>query len=189
MGFVTVNILDLLNIDGGEKLEKILSSFSCPLNKEIEEFIINDAIIFAQKKIAITHLIFDDVDYKLLGFYTLTNKVIEICPDGLSNKLKKRLARYFKEDENGNFVGPCYLIAQLSKNLNYSLNNISGDDILTDALEKIQLAQRNVGGGFVYVECEDNAKLLDFYGRSQFAYIGQRNSQENILYKILLRKI
>ena len=48
------------------------------MNAEITDFLAHSAIPFAQKNMAITHFVFDEDSFALLGFYTLTTKAIEI---------------------------------------------------------------------------------------------------------------
>lgn len=43
---------------GEENLNAILSDFSCPINKEIENFVWHNAIEFAKKKMSITYFPF-----------------------------------------------------------------------------------------------------------------------------------
>lgn len=47
----------MLKAIGEEKLLKLLSDFSCPLNKEVENFVRNKSIDFAQRKLSITYLV------------------------------------------------------------------------------------------------------------------------------------
>lgn len=43
---IAVNIQDMLKAIGEEKLSKLLSDFSCPLNREVEDFVrINPLIL------------------------------------------------------------------------------------------------------------------------------------------------
>ena len=46
-----VNILDMMELIGEDGVKQILSDFSCPLNVEIENFVHNNAIEFAKRKI------------------------------------------------------------------------------------------------------------------------------------------
>ena len=56
--YTVVNILDMLEAIGEENLSAILSDFSCPINKEIENFVWHNAIEFAKKKMSITYFPF-----------------------------------------------------------------------------------------------------------------------------------
>lgn len=45
---------------------------------------------------------------------------------------------------------------------------ISGSELLQLAIEKVKLVQKEIGGRFVYLECEDNDKLIQFYESNNF---------------------
>lgn len=51
------NILDMIELYGEEKCSKILSSFMCPLNQDVEDYLHNKAIPFAKQKVAITYIV------------------------------------------------------------------------------------------------------------------------------------
>ena len=67
--YIVANILDLLETIGEDKVSFALSEFSCPRNAEIEEFIHNNAIDFAKKKMSITYLVFDE-EGQIEAFFT-----------------------------------------------------------------------------------------------------------------------
>ena len=67
------------------------------------------------------------------------------------------------------------LIAQLGKNFSNGNDTlISGADLLQLAVNKIQKIQKEIGGRFMYLECEDNEKLLAFYNKHNFKIFGKR---------------
>lgn len=61
MSFVVTNILDELK-DGERYLQDDLSSFVCPINPEIQDFIRSKAIEFAKQKLSITYIVSDKSD-------------------------------------------------------------------------------------------------------------------------------
>ena len=70
---------------------------------------------------------------------------------------------------------PAPLIAQLGKNFQDGLNRlISGDELLKMAIERVAIVQEQIGGKVVYLECEDNAKLVQFYESNGFVTFGKR---------------
>ena len=77
--YVQINILDMLESLGEDECSKILSSFVCPLNSDVENFARNKAIQFAKQRIAITYLVFvhQENDAYLAGYYTIANKFRE----------------------------------------------------------------------------------------------------------------
>lgn len=177
-GFVEFPLLDMIEQLGEEPVKKILSDFSCPRNKDVEYFLKNRAIEFSKQKITQTQLVF--LQYKqemrFVAYYSLTNKTISVKDEGLSKSLRKRIAKFGTRDTvNKGFFLPAPLIAQLGKNFTDNLNEqISGDELLKMALDKIITVQLILGGKVVYIECEDVPRLLEFYSRNGFIEFGRR---------------
>ncbi len=53
-----INILDIIEMYGEGSYKEILSTFICPFNMDVADFIHNKAIEFAKQRIAITFLVF-----------------------------------------------------------------------------------------------------------------------------------
>lgn len=79
-GYKQVYLNEMMEMldDGENRAKEILSSFSCPLNPDVEDFLRHKAIDFARQGIAQTVLVFAShkQELALLGYYTLANKVI-----------------------------------------------------------------------------------------------------------------
>lgn len=190
--FTTINILDMNEVVGEDGIISILSDFSCPKNKEIENYIQNLALEFAKKKISITYLVVNENGY-VVGIFTLTHKVVEVKNSILSNSVRKKLLRFSRlNEETDSFTVSAFLIAQFGKN--YALpygSEISGArlmDLTFDVLKKIQ---HDIGGGLAFLECEDKENLLDFYQSKQnrFKMFGERYSENDDIKYIQLLKL
>lgn len=186
--YTTVNILDMVDAIGEDDVNQILSDFSCPKNEEIEFFVKNQALDFAKRKMSITHLVMDD-EGNLAAIYTLTHKALELSEEGLSETVKKKLRRFAQLDEKSNsYTVSAFLIAQFGKNQNCS--ELSGVRLMEKAFETLSRVQRDVGGGVVYLECEEKPKLLSFYESSEnrFRRFNERYSdKDNTKYLQLFR--
>ncbi len=73
-----------------------------------------------------------------------------------------------------------------------SLNGetISGNELMDCAFEVLGDVQKRIGGGLVFLECENKKKLLDFYqnDHNKFMVYGTRRDYDsNIEYSQLLR--
>jgi hypothetical protein len=173
-----------------EGVRGILSTFSCPRNPDIENFLIKNAIDFSNRGITQTHLVFAIVNGKveLLGYFALTNKILTIDPANLSGATIRRIERHAVLDEKtGLYNIPTALIAQLGKNYDRSLNKIlDGDELLEIACGKVAAIQRELGGTLTYIECENISQLVKFYARNDFRIIssGNSSSQENLIQMI-----
>lgn len=58
LNFVQTNILEMIEMYGEDKCQNILSSFYCPLNHDVEDFLHTKAISFAKQHLAMTFLVF-----------------------------------------------------------------------------------------------------------------------------------
>lgn len=178
--FVEMNLSDIIEQLGEDATKSILSSFSCPLNKDIENFIKYKSIEFSKRTTAKTHLVFwqteDQKFIELVGYYTITSKVITIDRNVLSNTEAKKLKNQGIYDTvKQEYTVSAPLIAQLGKNFTDGNDTlISGTDLLQLAVNKIHKIQREIGGRFMYLECEDNEKLLTFYKKHNFKIFGKR---------------
>ena len=163
-GFTIVNILDLIDATGEDEVRNILSDFSCPKNVEIENFIRKNAIDFAKRKMSVTHLVLNNKG-EAAAFFTLTHKAVRVRDEVLSSTYKKRIRRYAQLDDNTNsYMVSAFLIAQLGKNYNDNNDELpSGNILINKAMEILAKVQHDVGGGVVYLECEDKPSLLSFY--------------------------
>lgn len=190
-GYTVINILDMLETIGEGELSSILFDFSCPMNPEIEHFIHNNAIEFAKRKMSITHLVFDG-DARLVAYFTLTHKPSSVDGRVLSKTSRKKLEMHARLDESIQaYSVSAYLIAQFGKN--YGVDgghSISGDELMDMAFDVLERVQRHIGGGVVFLECEDNPALLKFYqnDHNRFRLFGERYSErEQVKYLKLLR--
>ena len=189
--YTVANILDLLETVGEDKVSFALSEFSCPRNPEIENFIHSNAIDFAKKKMSITHLVFDEKG-QIEAFFTLTHKPSAVGDGLLSRTSQKKLSRFARLDTGIHaYSVSAFLIAQFGKNENAQGNeHISGDQLMDFAISVLRNVQRQVGGGVVFLECEDKPGLLNFYQNehNKFKIYGERFSDsDQVRYIQLLR--
>ncbi len=180
-GYIGINLKDILNNDSlGENVAKdILSSFSCPLNPDVEYFLKRTAIEFAKQSISSTYLIMASYkdQYVLCGYFSLANKVFCISKDSLPSKnWKRRMAKFGQFDKSvQRYTISAPLIGQLGKNYSNGYDKlITGDELLKLALDKVREMQYIVGGKIVYLECEKKDKLIEFYQSNGFVNFGTR---------------
>ena len=180
-GYVLVNLKDLIEQIGEKDARSVLSNFYCPLNLDVQGYLRNNAIEFARQGIASTHLVF--TSYKeapvLIGYFTLANKTIRVPADKVSKSLGKRLNKFSQDRSQTrgtkDYIISAPLIGQLGKNFSNEYNKlISGDVLIKIALDKVREGQRIWGGKIVYLECEENARLIEFYRSNGFYSFGKR---------------
>ncbi len=179
--YIQINLSDLLDQLGEDEVQEILSSFSCPINADVENFLKKKAVEFSKREFSKTHLVFweteDKKEKEFVGYYTITYKHITIERSAINAKEARKLREhgiYSEKSKAYTIAAP--LIAQLGKNFNNGNNMlISGDDLLHLAMEKILKIRNEVGGRFAYLECEDKPKLIEFYERNHFKKFGKRS--------------
>lgn len=197
-GFNLVNLELMINSIGEDKAKEVLSDFSCPKNPDVEGFLKFKAIEFSRKGLSSTHLVF--TSYKenpvLIGYFTLTQKPIEIAADHkMSKTLRSRVCKFGTFDvQTKTYRISASLIAQLGKNYSNGYNKlITGNELLELAINKIRNVQLEVGGRIIYLECEDVEPLNEFYDNYGFVDFGERNldsEEKEVMHgKVLKQKL
>lgn len=168
MSFTEICISDFIKMIGEPGVQEVLNTFSTPINPEVEFFLKRNAIQFTKQKLSISYLIFRAEDF--VGYYTISFRQISIGCDGISKTKARKLERFGEFSESLNaYQIPAFLIAQLGKN--YNEKGITGTELLDLALKRIKTISEMIGGGVVFLEAEDHAKLLDFYQRPENGFI------------------
>ena len=175
------NILDDLEKKGEEEVRQYLSLFSCPINPAIENFVKNRAIDFSRRKLSVTYLVKNPANGQMLGYFALTHKAVLIPSTNLSKTSRKKLERYARLDRaTGEYMASAFLIAQFGKN--YAVDEggrISGSELMNIANDILVNIQRQIGGGIIYLDCEDRENLKRFYEDEKFQTFGERFSEED----------
>ncbi len=183
MGYKIINLIDIYNNLGESKTKEILKSYKCELNNDVEYFLKEKSIEFSKQDISRTYIVMSQ--YKgadvLVGYFSIASKATIIKKFILSNTKKKSILKYAKYDNDSkgyNIALP--LIGQLGKNYHNGYNKlISGDILLKFACNKIKEIHNLIGGRYVFLECEDNEKLKEFYESNGFECFGKRNLERD----------
>ena len=181
MSFIVKNILDSLKDDGEEFLKRFLASFSCPVNPEIEQFLKERAIDFAKRRLSITYLVTDNDEGEFLGYFTLTHKAILLDGKDFSKTMQRKLTRYSRLDkQTGNYMASAFLLAQFGKNYGVDEGKcVSGSELMELVNDILLDIQWRIGGGIVYLDCEDRPNLISFYEDKGFQKFAERFSEED----------
>ena len=127
---------------------------------------------FARKKLSVTYLVVNEDNY-ITAIFTLAHKAVEIGNASLSNSKRKKISRYAVLDSGtGSYTVSAFLIAQFGKN--YALDadkRLSGNELMDLVFEVLERVQREIGGGVVFLECEDKPQLLNFYQNEKNGFI------------------
>ena len=190
--FEVINILDMIESVGEDATKLILSEFSCSRNKEIERFVRQNAVEFAKKKMSVTYLVYDE-NVSLAAIFTLAHKALEISDAGLSETVRKKLRRFSNLDKSkDSYNVSAFLIGQFGKNDNYSGEVLNGVNLMDFTFGVLLKVQHDIGSSIVYLDCEENEKLLNFYTKEPnlFRPFGDTYSEiDNTKYIQLLKFI
>ena len=181
-----ISIENMLTYFGEEATEALLSSFSCirdgiQKNEEVETFVKRNAVDFFRRKLAVTYLAFDE-NSDFVGIYTLAHKAIDIPADRLNSKLRNKVKRYARLDEERQLYSvSAFLIAQFGKNYEEDKGRtVSGRELMDSALEMLSSAQAIVSGGLIFLDCEvENTGALELYKEYGFVPFSERNSESD----------
>ena len=181
MRYMTVSIRDYL-VDEN-LLCGIFETFSCPKNKDIEDFLKEKSIDFEKKHFGRTYLVIDE-HRNLAGYFTLALKAMNL-DKSVSNRLRKLVSGYSNKPDSA-----IYLIGQLGKNYaNPYVKQFSGDSLINIAVDYINEAQDIVGGRAILVECENRKLLMEFYERCGFQQLSKQTGDALLTYVISLDKL
>ena len=184
-GIRTFTLPEWEAILGRDDLERLIESFSCPVNGEVENFLKTKAFQSSRLSASQTYLVCNDRTGLLLGYFTLLLKTYTVKAASLSSANRRLISRFAEEDAAGNFNAAVYLIAQIGKNFAIAKENqIKGCDLLARAEDEFRSIKKRVGGKLVMVERErDCPKLLDFYNMNGFkSWTTRRNAKDGMVY-------
>ena len=179
--YYAVNIREYLALGddpevGEPALAKLLSGFSCSKNPDVERFLKKSAIEFTKKNQSVTYVVVSVKDGGLLGYFTLALKPLTVRGETVSNTTKKKLLRVSELDEKSDtYTMAAYLIAQLGKNYTDGRDKeITGAELLELAWSVIEDMQYMGGGIVVFLEANNEEKLLSFYRDNKFRQFDTR---------------
>ena len=181
--FKVKNLLEQLERHPEERIQEFLSFYTCPTNKDIEVFLREKAISFSKTSSARTFLVSDADTDQFVGYFTISPKSLVIEDFSEVSKTLEKKIKWFSdvyrigkgEDEQTIQIASMTLIAQLGKNYTNGGNKlITGKQLLEVAFEKIIEIQREQGGRFILVECEDTSNLISYYTANGFSRLQNR---------------
>jgi len=160
-----IGIRQVIGTNQEQKILNAIQNFSCR-DKDVEEFLKTKAVSFDARHKSRTYLLIDSERYneeaRVLGFYTLTMKTLELG-NTLSKSTVKRIDGFSKDV----LATEAILLGQLGKNQNYQ-DDIDGQAIIKEVIATVYEIRNLAGGRIVFLECDENPKLVDFYSRHEF---------------------
>ena len=141
-----------------------------------------NSIEFTKKNQSVTYLVLDMDDGVLAGYFTIALKPLTVRDETVSNTVKRKIKRISEFDELTNaHTMSAYLIAQIGKNHTNDANKrITGSELLELAWSVIEDMQYMGGGMVVFLEANDEERLLSFYQDNKFRQFDTRQTASGI---------
>ena len=172
--------------------ENVLNTFNGRGESEVSDFLHNKSIDYEQRSLSSTYLIYNDRS-QLVGYFTISNKGLIISKESYEKLLKKqqkKLSFNGRKLENGDYIVNSFLLGQLGKNFNKNIleeDKIKGVELLTIAYKLLIKIKNLINVKYLWIECEDNKKLLDFYSNFGFKLIENYVSNNGL--KVMILKL
>ena len=194
MKFKKISLQSLLTqTKDTEKIkENVLNTFNGRGKSEVSDFLHNKSIDYEQRSLSSTYLIYNDRS-QLVGYFTISNKGLIISKENYEKLLKKqqkKLSFNGRKLENGDYIVNSFLLGQLGKNFNKNIleeDKIKGVELLTIAYNLLIEIKNLINVKYLWIECEDNKKLLDFYSNFGFKLIENYVSNNGL--KVMILKL
>jgi len=171
--FNLYSLQEFLDKFSSNQVKKFLKTFKCSLNKDIENFLYKKAITFEKKLRTRTYLLLNKDTLEVTGYFSIAISVL------YANEVEEKILLKIGDLQESKDI-PCLLIGQIAKSDNYK-NVKLGDTLMEYAIEKLEAANKIIGGRFILLDAIHNEKVIDFYKNFGFFKIEHINKEkENI---------
>lgn len=167
---------------GEQEVQQLISIFVCSKDRDIEEYLRKDAILFEKLGKSRTFFVFDeDADsFEILGYFTLALQVLKI-PEVFSNRQIKKFDGYNAKAHGEKILEfPVILIGQFARN-EACAARISGYDLMQYCLNMLFDGQMHLGGRIILLECKDIPYLIEFYGQFGFCKLEKDYAEDDLI--------
>jgi len=159
--------------DSNRKIKKLLETFECTKNQDLQEFLHNKALTFEKHLRSRTYLYIDNVSKNIVAYFTIAVNTLHTA------NISKEVIQLLDGYRDDIVTIPCFLIGQLGKSSEYESLKI-GEFVLNDAISIIDESQKSLGGRFILLDAINNKKVLSFYEENAFFAIEDDAKSESI---------
>ena len=191
-----VSLSDLLDRFSTTQVKKLLKTFRCPKNDDIEIFLHHRAIKFELAGLSRTYLWYLEEPLQVVAYFTIALKALSLDEDvikamekttgGLLDEVLKDLLKGFPLGEHNKQI-PVYLIGQVGKVP--EVKKLNGY-LVKVALEKIQEASQVVGGKIVVLDVvkkDSYSRLVELYKKLGFKELYEFRSRDQYLIRFYFK--
>jgi len=155
------------------KVKKLLKTFKCSKNLDLQDFLHNKALTFEKNLRARTYIYIDNNTKEVVAYFTVA--ISTLHTQSISSQTIKLLDGY----QNDVKTIPCFLIGQLGKADKFEKKKI-GEYILEDSVDIIDESHRSLGARFILLDAINKDKLISFYQKNLFFPIEKSITNESI---------
>jgi predicted GNAT family N-acyltransferase len=147
------------------EIKKILTTFKCYKNKDIENFLHNKAVTFEKKLRARTYLLILKTHNikRVAGYFSIAISVL------YAKEIEKEILLEIGELNSPKDI-PCLLIGQIAKSDEFEKIKL-GKYLMELALEKLEQVNEIIGSRFILLDAINKDKLIKFYENFGFVKI------------------
>jgi len=165
---------ELLNFTSKSQIKKLLKTFHCDKNKDLESFLHNKAVLFEEKGRSRTYLYVDTNTKETVAYFTISISSLYV------EEFSKETITILYGQENIKLKClPCYLIGQLGKS--DTCDKKIGKILLKQALKTIIKGYYLFNGRFVLLDAINNEKIISFYEENGFIPIENLDENKEII--------
>ena len=160
--------------NGEEYFDLTAETFESP-NKDVEKFLKTKSVQATKLNTATTYLVYierNPVEIDLVGYFSLAMKMLTLKTVSLSKSTEKVISRFgYYDEDSDSYKVPAILIAQFGRNFNADSSSISGSELMAITLRQVKDVLSFLSGKTVFLECEKEPKLIDFYKANGFSIL------------------
>ncbi len=185
--YIVVSLGDILSTGvDRDKVEEAFKKFSCQQEVDLENFLVNKAILYENSQYGKTFLLLDKKqlehgNFQIIAYYTIALKSLDITH--LSKKRRRKVLGGQPGRDQMHSMS-AYLIGQIGRNDIYTHDEMDGETILNECYHSISIAARIVGGQLIVLECREHM-YEKFYQKQSYLKLYDELSEDGLftLYK------
>ena len=168
--------------NGEQYFYTIAESFKSP-NKDVENFLKTKAVQATKLNTATTYLVYKEIspiEIDFVDYFSLAMKMLTLKKSSLSCSKERTISRFgYYDEDSDSYKVPAILIAQFGRNFDDESASIFGNDLMTITLNQVKTALSYLSGKTVFLECEKEQKLIDFYKEQGFILLDNEVTSKN----------
>ena len=108
----------------------------------------------------------------LVGYFSLAMKMLTLKKVSLSKSTEKVISRFgYYDEDSDSYKVPAILVAQFGRNFSANSSSIPGSELMAITLRQVKEVLSFLSGKTVFLECEKEQKLIDFYKSNGFSIL------------------